>query len=82
MICICPLILGIKIDNHLEKHTYNFEEIFRRVSVLINKWKCYGWTIPGREIIAKSILLSQYTYIGSILDMTDSQLTKVQTQLN
>ena len=75
-------ILGIKIDNGLEKLTDNFEEIFRRVGVLINKWKCYGLTIPGREILAKSILLSRYTYIGSVLDMTDSQLTKVQTQLN
>merc|ERR1711947_3732 len=75
-------ILGINIDNHLENLTDNFEKIFRRVSVMINKWKCYGLTIPGREIIAKSILLSQYNYIGAVLDMTYSQLNKVQTQLN
>ena len=75
-------ILGVKIDNHLEQLNDNFAVIYRRVSVLINKWKCYGLTIPGREVITKSILLSQYTYVGSMLDMTESQLTKVQTQLN
>ena len=53
-----------------------------RVNGLIDKWKCYRLTIPGREIITKSILLSQYTYIGSMLDMTDSQLGKIQNQLN
>ena len=30
----------------------------------------------------KSILLSQYTYLGAMLDMTDSQLEKIQNQLN
>ena len=46
------------------------------------KWKCYGHTTPGRELFTKSILLSQYTYLGSMLDMTDSQLEKIQNQLN
>ena len=75
-------ILGVKIDNRLEKLSENFDTIYQRVNGLIHKWKCYGLTIPGREIITKSILLSQYTYIGSMLDMTDSQLGKIQNQLN
>ena len=75
-------ILGVKIDNRLEKLNENFDTIYQRVNGLIHKWKCYGLTIPGREIITKSILLSQYTYIGSMLDMTDSQLGKIQNQLN
>ena len=49
---------------------------------MITKWKCYVLTIPDRELITKSLLLSQYTYLGSMLDMTDSQLEKIQNQLN
>ena len=75
-------ILGVTVDNRLKKLNENFENIFQRVNGLINKWKCYGLTIPGRELITKSILLSQYTYLGSMLDMTDSQLEKIQNQLN
>ena len=75
-------ILGVKIDNRLENLNENFDTIYQRVNGLIHKWKCYGLTIPGREIITKSILLSQYTYIGSMIDMTDSQLGKIQNQLN
>ena len=75
-------ILGVSVDNRLEKLNENFDNIFQRVNGLINKWKCYGLTIPGRELITKSILLSQYTYLGSMLDMTDSQLEKIQNQLN
>ena len=75
-------IIGVKVDNRLEKLSDNFDVIYQRVNGLIHKWKCYGLKIPGREVITKSILLSQYTYIGSMLDMTDFQLTKVQTQLN
>ena len=72
----------MSVENRLEKLNENFDNIFQRVNGLIHKWKCYGLTIPGRELITKSILLSQYTYIGSMLDMTDSQLNKIQNQLN
>ena len=66
----------------MEKLHDNFDNIYQRVNGLINKWKCYGFTIHGRELSTKSILLSQYTYLGSMLDLTDIQLEKIQKQLN
>ena len=75
-------ILGVKVDNRLEKLSENFDNIFQRVNGLIHKGKCYGLTIPGRELITKSVLLSLYTCIGSMLAMTDFQLGQIQNRLN
>jgi hypothetical protein len=49
-------ILGFTVDNKV------------KVKALITKWRSYNLSVNGRVAIAKSFLLSQYTYIGSVLD--------------
>ena len=61
-------ILGFVIDNKLQKLDKNFDKCDEKVKTLIIKWRAYNLSINGRITIAKSILLPQYTYIGSVLD--------------
>jgi len=50
---------------------------------LITKWRSYNLSINGRVTIAKSILVPQYTYIGSVLDkISKTRYTKIQKILD
>ena len=56
-------------DIKLENLKQNLWIINTRVKNLINRWKLYYLTIHGRLTIVKSILLAQYTYVGSVMDI-------------
>ena len=76
-------LLGFYIDNKLEKLQINLDNIHKRVTALIHKWKVYNLSVHGRITIAKSILLAQYNYIGSVLDMFyPSDYKHIQNTLN
>merc|ERR1712208_120888 len=76
-------VLGITIDNKLKHLQDNFQTIFEKVDKKIGNWIRYGLTFQGRITVAKTLLLSQYTYIATILDSNDKKLTdKIQTQIN
>ena len=75
-------ILGFEIDSKLEKLEDNYNRIHKNVDNLISKWQCYRLTIMGRVTITKSLLLSQYTYIGSVLDMRKPLTDLIQKKLN
>ena len=93
MIKICPDInlewgndfklLGFYIDNKLQNLKQNLGNINSRVNNLINKWKRYYLTLYGRITIVKSLLLAQYIYIGTVMDILDEEeLEKIQRNLN
>ena len=49
----------------------------------IGFWVRYGLTLKGRITVAKSLLLSQYTYVATILDSNDKKITdKIQAQID
>ena len=49
----------------------------------IGFWIRYGLTFKGRITVAKSLLLSQYTYVATILDSYDKKITdKIQAQID
>ena len=76
-------VLGIVIDNRLEKLQANLDRIFDKVESKIWAWSCYGLTIFGRITVAKSLLLSQYTYCPTILDSSNKRfIKKVEYQIN
>ena len=75
-------ILGFEIDSKLEHLSNNYELVHAKVDKMISKWQCYKLTIMGRITITKSLLLSQYTYVGSVLDMTEFQTDLIQNKLN
>ena len=55
----------------------NYELVHTKVDKLISKWQCYKLTIIGRITITKSLLLCHYTYVGSVLDMTEYQTSSI-----
>ena len=64
-------VLGITIDNRLKYLQDNFQRIYEKVDKKIGTWIRYGLTFQGRITVAKTLLLSQYTYIATILDSND-----------
>ena len=49
----------------------------------IGFWVRYGLTLKGRITVAKSLLLSQYTYVATILDSNIKKITdKIQAQID
>ena len=76
-------MLGIVIDNKLKKLKANFDKIFDKVEKKAGLWTTYGLTFNGRITVAKSLLLSQYTYVATILDSNNKNLTdKIQAQID
>ena len=67
-------VLGITIDNRLKRLQDNFQTIYDKVDKKIGTWIRYGLTFQGRITVAKSLLLSQYTYVATILDSNDKKL--------
>ena len=61
-------VLGITIDNRLKELQNSFQRIYDKVEKKIGFWIRYGLTVKGRITLAKSLLLSQYTYVATILD--------------
>ena len=64
-------VLGITIDNRLKELQNNFQQIYDKVEKKIGFWIRYGLTFKGRITVAKSLLLSHYTYVATILDSND-----------
>ena len=61
-------ILGIDIDNKLKCLNENFTRINKKVSGIISRWTGYNLSFHGKITVTKSLMLSQYTYVGGILD--------------
>ena len=49
----------------------------------MNKWRLYYLPLHGHLIVVKSILLAQYIYIGTVMDiMSEEGMINLQTTLN
>ena len=75
-------ILGFNIDNKLERLHLNIESCTRKVRAIINKWRKYNLTLMGRMTVAKALLLSQYTYIATVLDLSMKEIEYIQSILD
>jgi hypothetical protein len=53
-----------------------------RAKKLIIKWRKYHLSVMGRITVAKSIILSQFTYVVSVLDLTKAQIDQIQQLLD
>ena len=74
---------GFYEDNKLEKLKQNLTNINTKVNNLMKKWRLYYLSLHGRLTIVKSILLAQYIYIGTIMDiLNDDDMEKIQNTLN
>ena len=49
---------------------------------IINKWRKYNLTIMGRITVTKALLLSQYTYVATVLDLSQKEVEYIQSVLD
>ena len=75
-------LLGFVIDKNLQNIDENFECFHARTLSIINDWKSRRLLLEGRISISKSLLVSQYTYIVSVIDLKESPIKKAQTAIN
>merc|ERR1712215_352336 len=76
-------ILGIEIGNKLNLPNIFFENIYNKTRSIISCWSGYDLSIQGKTTVRKTLLISQYTYIGSILDcITSEQMILIQSQID
>ena len=75
-------ILGFQIDNKLKNLNINFIKVKEKIQTRIRKWKSYHLSLRGRITIAKTKLISQVTYISTILTPPESIITELQTMIN
>merc|ERR1712059_247596 len=76
-------LLGFQIDNRLENLKQNIWVINTKVENLINRWKLYYVSLHGRLTIVKSLLLSQYVYVGSVMDILgEDDMEEIQNMMN
>merc|ERR1711936_763953 len=61
-------ILGVDIDNRLKCLDDNFARINKKVRGIISRWTGYNLSFHGKITVCKTLMLSQYTYVGGILD--------------
>ena len=75
-------LLGIEIDNKLEKLNINFDKAYAKAQNIISNWKARKLPINGRIIISKSLVVSQFNYVASIIPPPPAMLKKMQDLLN
>jgi hypothetical protein len=72
-------ILGFEIDNRVERLGKNFDKCISKMRQIVGNWSRFRLTLPGRIAIAKSLLLSQITFPGTVLDPDPGQLNDMNT---
>ena len=73
-------LLGFQIDSRLNNYDRNYKKCFECVHSISRKWARYQLSLKGRITIAKTFMLPQFTYIASVLDLSDStydEITKI-----
>ena len=74
-------LLGFEIDNKLQQLNINFDKALAKAQNIISNWKARKLPINGRIIISKSLVVSQFNYVASILT-PPSMLSKMQELVN
>ena len=77
-----PSIVGFDINSMLKKLVNNYERLFDKIKAIIKKWKPYNLSLRGRLTIAKMILISQMTYISTVLTPNAKRLEEIQQHIN
>ena len=75
-------ILGFEIDNKLSKLDKNYTKIKEKIKSIITKWKPYHLSLRGRLTIAKTKIISQVTYISTVLTPNSNTVNELQTLIN
>ena len=60
----------------------NFKKVKDKIQNQITLWKPYNLSLKGRITIAKVKLISQLTYISTVLDINHTILNEIQEMIN
>jgi exonuclease III len=72
-------ILGFEIDDNAAKLGRNFDKCISKIRQVIGNWSRFRLSLPGRIAIAKSLLLSQVTFPGTVLVPSQEQLITISS---
>ena len=74
-------ILGITFSPAipLEEMTCNWDEKMKKIESSIRAWKMRGLSMIGRNLIVKTLLASQLTYIATAINIPDQIVSKINT---
>jgi hypothetical protein len=67
-------LLGYEIDAKIENLERNFDKCITKMRKTIGNWSRFRLSLPGRIAIVKSLVLSQVTFHGTLLDPNPEQL--------
>ena len=75
-------LLGFNIDNKLETLNSNFVLKAKKITKLIAMWRKYNFSTIGNLIISKTFLVSQLSYMLSVLECPPELLSKMQKSID
>ena len=75
-------LLGFYVDSKLKNLEHNFKLVKDKIKNIISTWKPYNLSLRGRITIAKVKLISQITYISTVLDIPNTLLDEIQELIN
>jgi hypothetical protein len=75
-------LLGAEISADPSELHCNFVPIQEKIIKQINFWSRFKLSLPGRISVAKTFMISQINYLGSIFRPTDDQLITIQEVIN
>ena len=75
-------LLGFKLENTLTKTESNFDIVKEKIDNIINTWRPYHLSLRGRVTVAKTKMVSQLTYVATVLDIPEKLIKTLQTQID
>jgi hypothetical protein len=75
-------ILGFDITKNVEDLQNNYEKIAEKIKSIIRYWEQFRLSLPGRINVAKSLLLSQIGYYGSVIPLKEDIVVLLQKTIN
>jgi exonuclease III len=75
-------ILGFELTKNHKDLTGNFNKVIQKIGKIANFWSRFRLSLPGRLNIAKCLMLSQVSYIGTIVKPEPEQLDNMQNLIS
>ena len=75
-------LLGFSLENTMTKIDSNFKNVKEKIDGIIRTWRPYNLSIRGRVTIAKTKMVSQLTYVATVLDIPEDIVKEIQGQID
>jgi exonuclease III len=75
-------LLGFRLNSTGLMIDEMFDTVYRKIAGIITSWERYRLSLPGRIGIAKTLCISQLSFIGSVVTPTAEILGRIQNLIN